>query len=381
MHSMETLLMASVETVAAYRAEALKKIRRAKAQFPDLYALDALFRYVSDYPGTLAPNSVRLWRQQMRIAVTEASRDDPREFSGDAIHGFIHAMDEAVDALKGRPNPPRTSTKKRKDPPKSEVVAVFAHLKKRALELHRPRMAATAIFCVLMPRIGGRPVELVGASVRGGVLVLRNAKKAAGQAIERLIKVDQWDLHHRVALAALIDLVNSEVGDTGYQAWLSTLAEILARACQAAGVPRLAPSSFRHTALSTWSAAGLSVEEIALLAGHFCRRSASHYIRTASAWGPEDATVTPLAPVALVSEVAEVSSGASLEFDLEPMPQPTSSQPRADISQRLWNEHRQRVNEQEKSLDLAMECTRLDRVRLPREQQTQQQPTKPGRKQ
>lgn len=371
--------MASVETVAAYRAEALKKIRRAKARFPELYALDALFRYVSDYPGTLAPNTVRLWRQQMRVAVAEASRDDPREFSENAVHGFIHAMDKAVDALRGRPTRPRTSTKKRKDPPKSEVVAVFAHLKKRALELHRPRIAATAIYCVLMPRIGGRPVELVGASVRGGTLVLPNAKMAAGQATERPIMVHQWDLHQRVALAALIDFVNVEVGDAGYEAWLSTLAEILARACQAAGVPRLAPSSFRHTALSTWSAAGLSAEEIALLAGHFCRRSASHYIRTASAWGPEDATVAPAAPVAPLPK-PEVSSGANLEFDLDPMPQPTSPQPRADISQRLWNEHRQRVDEQEKSLDLAMERTRLDRMRLPSEQQTQQQPTKPGRK-
>ena len=371
--------MASIETVAAYRAEALKKIRRAKARFPELYALDALFRYVSEYPGTLAPNTVRLWRQQMRVAVAEASRDDPREFSENAVHGFIHAMDEAVDALRGRPTRPRTSTKKRKDPPKSDVVAVFAHLKKRALELHRPRMAATAIYCVLMPRIGGRPVELVGASVRGGSLILPNAKRAVGQATERPIMVHQWDMHHRVALAALIDFVNAEVGDAGYEAWLSMLAEILARACQAAGVPRLAPSSFRHTALSTWAMAGFSIEEIALLAGHFSRRSPSYYIRTASAWSPEDATVTSLGP-APTQEVEEVKAGTSLGFDLEPMPQPNSPPPRADISQRLWNEHRQRMDEQEKSLDLVMKRTRLDRMRLPREQQTQQQRTKPGRK-
>lgn len=372
--------MASVHTVAAYRAEALKKIRRARARFPELYALDALFRYVSDYPGTLAPNTVRLWRQQMRIAVTEVSRDDPREFSEEAIHGFIHDMDEAVDALKGRPNPPRTSTKKRKNPAKGEVIAVFSHLKTRALELHRPRMAATAIYCVLMPRLGGRPVELVGASVSGSTLILPNAKRAVGQATERSIMVDQWNLQHRVALAALVDLVNAEVGDAGYEAWLSTLAEILARACQAAGVPRLAPSSFRHTALSTWSAAGLSTEEIALLAGHFCHRSASHYIRTASAWGPEDAAIATLAPGTPAPEGVEVSSDTSLEFDLEPMPQPTSPPPRPDISQRLWNEHRQRVDEQEKSLGLAIERTRLDRMRLPGEHQTQQQPTRPERK-
>jgi len=370
--------MASVHTVAAYRAEALKKIRRAKARFPELYALDALFRYVSEYPGTLASNSVRLWRQQMRIAVIEASRDDPRGFSENAIHGFIHAMDEAVDALRGRPTPPRTSTKKRKDPPKSEVVAVFAHLKKRALELHRPRMAATAIYCVLMPRIGGRPVELVGASVRGGILVLPNAKRAAGQATERPIMVHQWDLHHRVALAALIDFVNVEVGDAGYEAWLSTFAEILARACQAAGVPRLAPSSFRHTALSTWSAAGLSAEEIALLAGHFCRRSASHYIRTASAWGPEDATVAPAAPVAPALEVVEVSSDTNL--DLESMPQPASPPLRRDTSQKLWSEHRQRVDEQERSLDLVVERTLTDRLQLTREHLAPHRPAKSGQK-
>ncbi len=100
--------MASEETIAAYRTEALKKTRRAVALYPELRELEALFRYVRNYPNALAPNTVRLWRQQLRIAVADIAKPDPRAFSERQINEFMLSMDEAVDALRGRPNPKRT---------------------------------------------------------------------------------------------------------------------------------------------------------------------------------------------------------------------------------------------------------------------------------
>lgn len=331
--------------------------------YPDLRELEALFRYVKNYPTALTPNTIRLWRQQLRIAVVDVARGDTREFSQRQINEFMLSMDEALDALRGRPDPKRTSSKKKKDPTKPEVIAVFSHLKSRALEWNRARMAATALYCILMPKIGGRPVELVGAEVDQGVLVLRNAKRAPGQKAHRPISVAEWDLQYRVALAALVNFVDQEVDTQGYQAWLSSLAEILARACKSVEVPRLAPSSFRHTALSTWSAAGYSVEEIAALAGHFCRRSPSHYIRTASAWGPEDAvvqsgTLTELtAKTEAEAAVADIGDGAA-DVRFEPMPQPVAPPSVPDRSGKLWDEYRQRMEEERKSL-----VERVDRIK------------------
>ncbi|MEQ8447664.1 MAG: site-specific integrase [Pelagibacterium sp.] len=358
--------MASQDTIAAYRAEAARKITRAVAKYPNLGVLEALFRYVKDYPNKLAANTTRLWRQQLRFAVAEVAKADSRAFSESQIKGFILAMDKAVDGLKGRPDPERTSSKKEKAPSKSQVIAVASHLKSRALDWHRTRMAATALYCLLMPKIGGRPIELVGATVDQGVLVLKNAKRAPGQEVYRPIALVDWELEYRVALAALIDFVDQEVDTRGYAAWLSALAEILARACKAVDVKRLAPSSFRHTALSTWSEAGYSIEEIAKLAGHFSHRSASHYIRTASAWGPEDAVVrsgpaiVPRAEAEAKPLVPDTSDSAD-DVDFELMPQPEAKPSVSDRSGALWDEYRQRVEQEQKSLSEAVDRLKNER--------------------
>ena len=358
--------LASQDTIAAYRAEAARKITRAVAKYPDLEVLEALFRYVNDYPGALAANTARLWRQQLRLAVVDVAKADLRAFSEHQIEGFVLSMDEAVNGLKGHPHPQRTSSKKVKDPSKAQVIAVASHLKSRALNWNRVRMAATALYCLLMPKIGGRPIELVGAKIDRGVLVLKNAKRAPGQEVYRPIALVDWELEYRVALAALIEFVDQEVGTQGYNAWLSALAEILARACTAVDVPRLAPSSFRHTALSTWSEAGYSIEEIAKLAGHFSHRSASHYIRTASAWGPEDAVVRtgsamePRAEAEAKPLVPDTPDSAD-EFDFEPLPQPESKPSVSDRSGALWDEYRQRVEQEQKSLSEAVDRLKNER--------------------
>lgn len=347
--------MASAETLKRYRDEAVKKIERAQRKFPGLRPLEALFRYVVTYPEKLSSGTVGLWRQTLRIAIANLAEVDPRGFNERQIANFVQSMDEAVNALKGRPSAPRTATKKRKDPPKEEVVKVFGHLKARALKLSRVRMAATAMYCLLMPRLGARPVELVGAKVLGGHLVLPNAKRAIGQDAERALKVSEWHLQHRVALAVLLDIVEAEVSDGGYDAWLSILAETLARACEVVEVRRLAPSSFRHTALSTWSAAGYSVEEIARLAGHFSTRSPAHYIRTASAWGPEDAIVPSTSgPIESLASAETSDRSSGLYFDLSPMPQPPPKIAEQDTSKTLWDDHRRRLEEEARALDAAL---------------------------
>lgn len=192
---------------------------------------------------------------------------------------------------------------------------------------------------------------------------LPNAKRAVDQASYRGLDVRHWHLQHRVALAALLDIVASEVEEGGYEAWLSILAETLARACEAVEVRRLAPSSFRHTALSTWAAAGYTTEEIARLAGHFSRRSPTHYIHTASAWGPEDAIVTPAAALDhAVSFDERIDKSVGQEFDLSPMPQPVHIPSAPDASKALWEEYQRRVEDQTRALDEAVAAVISQRV-------------------
>lgn len=347
--------MASAKTLDRYRTEALKKIERAQRQSPNLRPLEALFRYVSAYPENLPSGTAGPWRQQLRMAVLEVVKVDPRTFSKRQVAGFLTEMDEAVDALRGRPSAKHTASKKWKDPPKAAVVKVFTRLKERSLKLNRIRMAAAAFYCVLMPRLGARPVELLGATVVAGHLVLPNAKRAVDQSSYRGLDVRHWQLQYRVALAALLDIVTSEVEEGGYEAWLSILAETLARACEAVEVRRLAPSSFRHTALSTWAAAGYTTEEIARMAGHFSRRSPAHYIRTASAWGPEDAIVTPAAALDhAVSFDESMDKSVDQEFDLSPMPQPVNVSSAPDESKALWDEYRRRSEDQTRALNEAV---------------------------
>lgn len=353
--------MASAKTLAAYAVEADKKVHRAQSRFPELRPLEALFRYVGHYPQKLTPNTVGLWRQQMRVAVARVAGDDLRCFTARQVEDFIGVMDDAVAGLKGRPSEPRTSTKKWKSPSKSAVVKVFERLKQRALALNRMRMAATALYCVLMPRLGGRPVELVGARVDGSRLIFDNAKRAADQVPVRSIDISGWDLHYRVALAALIDFTSMEVSDVGYEAWHKAMAETLARACQSVSVPRIAPSSFRHTALSTWSAAGFSIDEIARLAGHFSKRSPSYYIRTASAWGPEDVIVKTIESEPAPPPLAETSDVATLFDDIAPMPLPAFKREENDDTQKLIAEQRQRVQQFEEALDRGVEAAKASR--------------------
>ncbi|MBU1306471.1 MAG: hypothetical protein KKF33_13250 [Alphaproteobacteria bacterium] len=64
--------------------------------------------------------------------------------------------------------------------------------------------------------------------------------------------------------------------------WQKVLAEQLRRACVRIGIRELSLYSFRHVAIATWAAAGLSPKEIADLSGHISIRTAhTHYARAA----------------------------------------------------------------------------------------------------
>lgn len=125
------------------------------------------------------------------------------------------------------------------------------------------------------------------ASVEGTALTIRNAKfgdERAGFAY-RTMDLAEFDPRVIEAIAAFASLVPLSVGDDEeFEAWRNRLAELLAWAYAKCGVRRLSLYSFRHVALATWTKAGLAPCEIAALAGHASRKSASTCARKGKGW-------------------------------------------------------------------------------------------------
>ena len=309
--------MARAKTLEDYRAIGKRYAIQGQARYPDCDPLEALCRHAEDRTGVLMPNTVRLYKRRYCAAAIVIGRTG--DMDREVIMAVLHRLMTTLDGMAGTPPEPRTSSKKVKDAKDWEVKEVFGHLKIMAVRHKRIRSAAVALFCLLVPKLGPRPVELTRAWVEGTTLFIPSAKQPEGEPAEREIDISDFHPTHREALLALIYIVARDVKAGGYDAWLSRLAEILARACETVSkktgerIERLAPSSFRHTAISTWHAAGYTVEEIAELVGHRSLRSQNAYKRSSSAWPITGSLAKPaVQPKAII--------------DLDDMPVPAASQ-------------------------------------------------------
>jgi hypothetical protein len=87
------------------------------------------------------------------------------------------------------------------------------------------------------------------------------------------------------------------------------------RACVRIGIRELSPYSFRHIAISTWSRAGLSPQEIARLCGHTSIRTAhTHYARAAAGHKRKAVARAEMVPD-VERELGEVAAPAAAKED------------------------------------------------------------------
>lgn len=309
--------MARAETIEDYRAMGKRYAVQGQARYPDCDPLESLCRHAEDRTGVLRPSTVRLYKRRYCAAAIVIGRTG--DMDREVIMAVLRRLMTTLDSMAGTPPEPRTSSKKVKDAKDWEVKEVFGHLKIMAVRHKRIRSAAVALYCPLVPRLGPRPVELTRAWVEGNTLFVPSAKQPEGEQKVREIDISDFHPTHREALLALIYIVARDVEASGYDAWLSLLAEILARACETVSkntgqrIERLAPSSFRHTAISTWHAAGYTAEEIAELVGHRNLRSQNAYKRSSSAWP-------------ITGPLAKPAAQPTVTIDLNAMPVPTASQ-------------------------------------------------------
>jgi hypothetical protein len=175
----------------------------------------------------------------------------------------------------------RTSARKVKDATEEEAVALFRELKRHALKSGNLSAVLAALYCLVAGHSGFRPIELIGATLVGTTLTLRNAKRRPGQAAARPLNLSKLQPDVLTGLNLLISLVPSNMRHAEFRAWHKTLAQQMRRACERIEAKRiLSPYSFRHVAIASWALAGLSPAEIAQLAGHVSIRTHQvHYAR------------------------------------------------------------------------------------------------------
>lgn len=254
---------------------------RAQRSHADLSQVEALCAQAESHDAVLMRNTIGNYRHMYAAALALVAGQGAT--SQTEIQAARDRIERTLNARRGRPPTPRTSAKKVKNAKEWMVKSVFTQLKHSAMRLRRLRPAMTALYCLVQPRLGVRPIELHTAHFAGDLLMVRNAKRKDNSF--RQLDVSSWAPSHRMALAVLIEMAREEIREVGYDAWLSRLAESLARACHVVpGIPRLCPSGFRHIALSTWHASGYTVAEIAELAGHLLPASSRHYIHKSAAW-------------------------------------------------------------------------------------------------
>ncbi len=320
-------------------------VAQGQKRYPDADEFEALCLHAEG--KVLTANTARVYKQNYLAALEHLAAK--AKIDEEALDRYRTRIEAALNRRRGKPSKPRTSSKKVKDPEEWMVLAVFEQLKRMALRYRRLRSMAVALHCLLVPKLGVRTVELVGARIEGDHLVVRNAKRRTGEDPERRIGIANFHATHKEALRVLVEVVAADVGELGYDKWLSNLAEILATACKAASrpgreIPRLAPSAFRHIALSTWHSAGYSAEEIARLAGHLSIGTARrHYIRKSSAFPVGRDLVEVVENVPGAAADVESSRASEPDFMTTDFPRPAPA-PEPAAKENPWLKFRQELD-------------------------------------
>jgi hypothetical protein len=251
--------------------------------------VDALMTMCADPNWVLRPHTTRVYKRAI-IAVIEAEVTagccDPDR--------AIEAIEQISCSLVERRARvlPRTSAKKEMSVTPGQARAIQQDLRRRQLAKETDLTdCAVRRFVDVAPRFGLRPCEWARARIIGTTLVVLNAKRGHGRAPGIVRRISMQRLHPGLiwATAELIGLIAKLADEYGsWEKLHKVLAERLARICRRLGLPRLAPYSFRHTAIATWKRAGMEPVAIASLAGHISINTARrHYAPAKHGWGPE----------------------------------------------------------------------------------------------
>ena len=285
--------MASARTIAFYEKTAAQLLRQAcpmDTVMDGRGRLELFRRHHLERTGVLKRGTVAVYRQSVRQAMKGFERDGVPANVADAAQDDIL---RALDQREGMPSELRTSSLKVEVPLFADIEKTFNFLRERTLKRAaradargerivsgKDRLDIIALLYLLCaPRLGIRPIELLGARRRGTDLFV-NTAKVAGRHV-RKIPLLGWSENHRSALDLLLALVPHEYGGEEYVLWRNALASKIARASVRASGVRMSLYFGRHTAIARWRELGLTAEHIRILAGHLGLKSQRIYGRGA----------------------------------------------------------------------------------------------------
>lgn len=288
--------MRSARTQTFYERNASHMYRQAHLGRGDGGAaskLECFRRHHLSLTHVLRPGTVGVYRQAIKLVMEDFYRCGLDEGAVEtARNEILFALDERM----GTPAEPRTSSLKIEVPRFSSVEKTFELLRRRTLKRAKKAEAEGEViaegknrldiilllYLLCAPRLGIRPIELLGARRQEGSLIVRTAKQAGNP--ERSIPLLGWSDQHLAALDLLLALVPHKIEDENYVKWRNALASKLARASLKACGMRLSLYFGRHTAIARWRELGLTREQIKLLAGHLGLKSQSVYGRGSSGY-------------------------------------------------------------------------------------------------
>lgn len=240
----------------------------------------ALLRYLNT-DDRLCAGTVAFYIQCARVALEKLA-------GATADHGTTQAAIDAARKIlisrEGRPDHARGATLKLKEPLKAEIGDVFAYLRSKYLDGGDQIDLILALYVIVMPRIGLRPVEMSWAFWDGNSLYTPTAKRRGRP--ERYVPTEHWPPVFKLALGLLVRLFPRHLDDAAFETWRKMLASRLARASKHTRTSnRLSLYFARDIAIATWKQLGITPELIARLAGHAGLNSQSHYAPGRAGYG------------------------------------------------------------------------------------------------
>src|SRR5690606_5095100 len=163
----------------------------------------------------LRPGTVSHYVQCARVAIERILGPDE-----EAVN---KALAEARMLLQARINPEASP---RKHPSVEELGDVFSHLRWKFIKCGKdPLDLLLALYIIVMPRIGLRPVEITWTQWDGSRLYTHTAKRAGRP--KRYIPHEHWPPVYKAALGLFVRLVPRDLDDASFETWRNLLASRL----------------------------------------------------------------------------------------------------------------------------------------------------------
>ncbi|HEY8358280.1 MAG TPA: hypothetical protein VIL30_12555 [Ramlibacter sp.] len=308
---------AAAETIEEHIRVGSRWLAAAQRNYPGVPPEEALL-LAQKAAGLLDPSSVGRYRADLRYTLLAEMTASGRQ---SAFSAAWKDIDAALSDRKAKipEDKWRTSARKVEDATEQEAAALFYELKRHGLKHKNPNTILAALFVLVAGHSGFRPIELRGASFDGTWLTLPNAKKRPGHPPTRRLDLSGLHKDVRTGMDLLLAMIDHDLSKREFAKWQKCLAGQLQRACTRIGIRILSLYSFRHIAIASWSASGLSAEEIALLCGHLSINTAhSHYARAKVGHKRKAVARADVAPTLMTAAQATAGAEVSPRSSLEP---------------------------------------------------------------